>query len=100
LPLLLSPLFPYTTLFRSFLKSFPVPFPRLCLLRLRFLQVFFVHVLFLLFSLKTRTQTFGYAPGSTAQILSSGLKVCSPFAALEIDRKSTRLNSSHVSISY
>src|SRR5881296_2314483 len=44
-----------------FLKSFPVPFPRLCLLRLRFLQVFFVHVLFLLFSLKTRTQTFGYA---------------------------------------
>src|SRR5881296_602565 len=58
-----------------FLKSFPVPFPRLCLLRLRFLQVFFVHVLFLLFSLKTRTQTFGYARGFDAPCAEAGAPI-------------------------
>src|SRR5699024_11951643 len=77
----LSTLFPYTTLFRSDLPSLTAP---------------------------GRTGTGGHAgdvdvaglqgDGASAQLLDDGLVVEQP--VIKEDRKSTRLNSSHVSISY
>src|SRR5207249_11698893 len=81
-----STLFPYTTLFRSGRFS---------------LGVAFLH--FLLRALRTasrETDAFGFLEDLRLSA-SSSIFVFSQFAFTKsIDRKSTRLNSSHVSISY
>src|SRR3712207_7174342 len=79
-----STLFPYTTLFRSMLmveqQVSALPGPFLGLL------VFWLAMLFLGFGLMTRLN-----PTVVTALL---------IGALSIDRKSTRLNSSHANISY
>src|SRR5699024_12751008 len=80
-----STLFPYTTLFRS-----PLLDRGIDLLR---------HTAILLDSKRMRRKTWGGSNCSHSDALRAGAGDGSGFV-LTVDRKSTRLNSSHVSISY
>src|SRR5690606_40054861 len=95
----ISPLFPYTTLFRSQLFVGCYVFGILRAVRILGTQL--VHTLVYFVNLKLQSSFLGFTPagfeiGSVAlPVLKRGKS-----ADGDLDRKSTRLNSSHVKISY
>src|SRR5690606_42133266 len=89
-----SPLFPYTTLFRS-------PYPQRAVRDGRFKLI---HNLVAGYENPGYAYTNGLYPSADSAIAAAPEKIAAAYQRMkrppELDRKSTRLNSSHVKISY